>query len=247
MYKEIIFNSQRTGNTNNPVFTLRDPLYIYAFKVKECSIPFSFYMVNGYNNAIAFREAGDGINRVAYLPQGNYDAASIIPALETALTTAGTQSYTVSYSDTTGRLTISAPGNFVIRDGQNGSTAWNVLGISNTSDTASGVSSVTLPGYVDFSFNSSILLCSNVLSNEHVVYSSQDNTAVILNVPATAPAGSVIHHDNMGGYIVYEESVQNVDFLLLDSATGQPINLNGSAFTVVLSVLTSPDDLAIYG
>jgi len=78
------------------------------------------------------------------------------------------------------------------------------------------------------------------------VYTSQENVSVIANVPADAPAGSVIHFDNQGSYLEFEEQVQSVDFLLLDSATGHPIDLNRSAFTVVLSVLTSADDLEMY-
>lgn len=247
MLKEVIFNSARCGNSNNPTFTLRSPLYVYAYRVKSVSIPFSFYMVNANNNTIAFRESADGVNRTATLPVGNYDAATILSALGTALTNAGTQAYTVTYDDVSGRLTISAPGNFRILSGNNGSTAWNVLGVDQYNDTASGVSSVKLPHYVDFSFNSSILLCSNALSSEDVIYSSDDSKAVVCNIPADAPAGSVIHYDNSnGGYLLFEESVQQVDFLLLDSATGKPMDLNGGAFTVILSVLTSADDMDYY-
>lgn len=246
MLKEIIFNSARTGNSNNPTFILRQPVYAHAYKVQSVSIPFSFYIVNSTNNAVAFREAADGVNRTAKLPTGNYDAATILSALGNALTSAGGQSYTVSYNEPQGTLTISAPNNFVIRSGQNGSTAWNALGISNTTDTASGLKNVTLPGYVDFSFNSSILLCSNALSSEDVIYSSGDNIAVLTNVPAVAPAGSVIHYDNPGGWLLWEDNIQSIDFMLLDSATGQRIDLNGSAFTVVLAVLTSPDDLELF-
>lgn len=246
MLKELIFNSARTSNTSNPTFTLRSPVYVYAYRVKSVSIPFSFYMVNSTNNTIAFRESADGTNRIATLPVGNYDASTILSALGTALSATGTQTYTVTYDEVSGRLTISAPGNFKILSASNGSTAWNVLGIDQYNDTATGISTVKLPHYVDFSFNSSILLCSNALSSEDVIYSSDESKAVVSNIPADAPAGAVIHWENHGGFLLFEESIQQVDFLLLDSATGQPIDLNGGAFTVTLSILTTADDMDYY-
>lgn len=245
MLKEIVFNSARTGNSNNPTFVLRQPVYAYAYKVQSVSIPFSFYIVNSNNNVLKFREASNGAEYNAVIEPGNYDAASILTALGDAMTSAGGQTYTVSYNEPQGTLTISAPGGFRILSGNNGSTAWNILGVDKNIDSASGTS-ITLPNYVDFSFNSSILLCSNALSSEDVIYSSADNTAVLTNVPAVAPAGSVIHYDNPGGWLLWEDNIQTVDFMLLDSATGHKIDLNGAAFTVVLAIVTSPEDLEIY-
>lgn len=244
MLKEIIFNSARaTGDPNAPVFTLRQPVYAYALKVQSVCLPFSYYSFGSNNNVLAFTESGTpGTTRYATIPRGNYDASTILNALGTAMSNAGTQTYTVTYNDSQETLSVSAPSAFTVLGGNAGSTAANALGSWWTSNSGSGTS-LTFPHTVNFNGSSSLLLCSNHLASENVIYSSQENTNVLCNIPTSAPSGSVIFYENLGGYLLCENTIQTVDFLLLDSATGLQVDLNGSPFVVVLSILTSPDDM----
>ena len=245
MYREIILNSSNCADTSNPVFRLGKQIYAYALKIKSISIPFSFYTISPATNKICFIESAFPSNTLtATLPTANYNTASIIVALETALKAASntSQNYVVAYNDETDCLVISQPSSFSILAGNAGSTAYRVLGISQTVQTPSA-QTVTFPNVVNFSFNSSILLCSNSLSCENVIYSNNLLQNVLLNVPMDSTEGGVSNYENGGDYFIVDTVLNNIDFSLVDSTTDTNINLNGASFIVVLSILTDQDDM----
>ncbi len=90
---------------------------VIGVTVMEATIPFTFYVINKYNNLLRMRErAIGGANPLPSDPYitvtitpGNYSANTIGTALLSAFTTAGlTGTYTVNYSDASGKLTISS-------------------------------------------------------------------------------------------------------------------------------------------
>jgi len=118
--------SSDDSTRNNPSFYLGKPLdNVEYMKVLEAQIPFSFYLINAYNNTALLTEfytVSPGVfaarTGTVTLPVGNYNSTTICPALVTALNAASTaaaaafpgsgaaRTYTVTVSSLTGKMTI---------------------------------------------------------------------------------------------------------------------------------------------
>lgn len=245
MYREIYFNSQRAANTSCPRFTLGDQIYVHKFKILAATIPYTFYSVNASNNQVKFVEASSSptVKTATLSPAGNYTSASIETELASAMTAAGSQTYSCNYDDSTGKITVSAAGTFKVLSGNNGSSAWDVLGLSKTADTASATS-VTFQNYADLASNTSILIVSSSLTSQNIRYISDMSQNVLCNIPVSVRAGEILYWENVsGGWINADQSLTHLDLMLLDSSTGLPIDLNGGNFTVVLGILETADDI----
>jgi hypothetical protein len=65
------------------------------------------YGVNSTNNTLVFRENSDDLTDFTVtITPGNYSASEFVSVLKTAMDAAGTNTYTVSYSSTTGKINI---------------------------------------------------------------------------------------------------------------------------------------------
>jgi hypothetical protein len=70
------------------------------------NIPFDFYNIDATNNKIIFREVGDIVDRTASISAGEYGSYSFINGIAAAMTAVGGQTYTVTYSKSTFKITI---------------------------------------------------------------------------------------------------------------------------------------------
>lgn len=109
-----------TASTDWPLFNLGRPLVnIAGIKITQVEIPFSWYVFNSKNNKFLLSVAAICTNAVVTIPVGNYNATTIITALEAALDTAlhsqgyvGSLAWTVTFSGAssvpnTGKFTFS--------------------------------------------------------------------------------------------------------------------------------------------
>lgn len=65
------------------------------------------YGINSNNNTLVFRENSDDVTSFTItIPEGNYTSTTFPTALKTAMDAAGANTYTVTYSSTTGKLNI---------------------------------------------------------------------------------------------------------------------------------------------
>jgi hypothetical protein len=80
----------------------------YSVSLEQASIPNLVYGVNGNNAVISFSENGSPTILTATLTHGNYTPALLATELKTRLDAAGSNTYTVVYTPTTGKLTITA-------------------------------------------------------------------------------------------------------------------------------------------
>lgn len=110
------FTSADTGFSAQdwPLFQMATPVTgLAALKVLEVQIPFSFYIFNNSNNVFLLTESGGVTGVAVYIPVGNYSAATLATALQTALnTSSGVFTYTVTFagqasSPNTGKFTFS--------------------------------------------------------------------------------------------------------------------------------------------
>lgn len=109
---------------------------------KSIAVPFTYYGVNSSNNALRFEEPIGGA-ATATIPPGNYSATSIASELATQLnaTSPVGNTYNVTYSATTGRLTINnTTGTFRILS--TSTTAQNILGLASSQFDGAFVASI---------------------------------------------------------------------------------------------------------
>lgn len=99
------------------------------------------FVVDATNNKLDFDEGGGELT--ATVTSATYTPSSLATEIATQLTSAGGQTYSVSYSNATGKWTVSAPGAFNLRTltGTNFATAlYPDIGFDVTADTGSATS-----------------------------------------------------------------------------------------------------------
>lgn len=104
-------------------------------KITTLSTFYYGFTVTKENYSINFNEGAGELT--AYVKIGDYTAEQYVDAVATAMTLAGTQTYTGSFNRTTRRMTISAPSNFSLLANTGSQTSvgiWVMSGYSTASD-----------------------------------------------------------------------------------------------------------------
>ncbi|KAJ3159848.1 hypothetical protein HDU88_008416 [Geranomyces variabilis] len=220
---------------------------VEAVKVLSCSFLQDTDLVQpSYNDQIAFAEDGSTNILTATIPRGTYTIANFPDAVATSMSSAGTQPYTVKYNDITRRLTIATTGtkSFKILEGQRGTTAFGLLGMSRLSETGPGMS-FTLKNTCNLSGSYPLLLVSN-LNVSGTRWLSDFNESTDSNVLCSITPDSindVVTWQNTNGEFLYcDETISALEFHLIDSQTMAEVSLN-SPLTVVIALT---DDIPDY-
>jgi hypothetical protein len=112
-------------------------------KLVNATIPYTWFNITTSNNQ--FTLVVGASTRAITIPPGNYDAAGLLAALQTALNAAGLGVYTVTFSMTTYMYTITAAsGNFSLTFPPTGSPAIALGFVPGTTVTSTG-SAITAP------------------------------------------------------------------------------------------------------
>jgi hypothetical protein len=149
------------------------------------------YGVNSNNNTLQFRENSDDVTTYTVtITPGNYGSADFVAALKSAMDAAASNTYTVSYSSTTGKLAITVilPDTFKL---VGGSMLTNVMGYEPmTSFTAvkSGDYPINIAGtsFVDVTLG---------LSNKNIVTGAGQYRPFI-RVPIAVGFGNLVEFTN---------------------------------------------------
>jgi hypothetical protein len=234
-------NSSSTTTSSSFTYTLNGTVNrVHKISVLSVQIPFSYYVINSTNNTI--RVTVGASTESATVPNGNYNSATICTALVSAMSTLSGNPYTVTYSQSTMKLTISSASTFkILSTGTNnicknlGFVADSATAMSNTGDSA-----INLSGWDYFVIKSTVLTqyqvvpnkTANALSNNTILYTVPINggpTDIIIDTP------SVSIPIRLG----YKQSFQsNIDFQLEDDQ-GNSVSLNGRDWSIELLFETS--------
>jgi hypothetical protein len=96
------------SKTDWPLFNFgRTISDLAAIKILEVQIPFSWYVFNSVISNFELRENGGGV-AIVTIPPGNYNVTTLEVALKAALEAVSVFTWTVSYSQTTGKFTFSS-------------------------------------------------------------------------------------------------------------------------------------------
>ena len=236
------------ATTDWPLFRFDTPVKrIAKMKVLEAEIPFSFYVINTENNTFTLTEV---TSDTVTIPVGNYTSVTLPTALAAALTSAspGTRTYTVTYSATTQKFTITAnSGTF--------SLALNaqlqlILGMSATPSSSGSI--LVSPNAVQITGPNYMYLNSDQLGSLFQTY--LPTTATNFS-PSKGPQIACIPIDVNPGEIVYYTDpapekwfdtqnlmqLQIFDLYWTMGNTNQKVRLNGQSFSIKLGLLLYPD------
>lgn len=235
-----IFLNSKTANqyiggySSNCVFNL-PPMRLprnakIHLSIQSCSIPFSFYNVDYFNNILVYTVNG-GSDIVLEIPQGNYSTTSLKNYLSTAMT-----GFTITYSSLNNTFTFTHPTyNFQFKES---STCMEILGFdehdnyTSTSKTLTSINSINL-----FTIRN-IYITSNNLSLNNINNSTPNLCNILASIPLTSGANSVITYSNSNNVKTMVNDVKSFTMLqiALTDQDGDILDLNGCHWSMTLQI-----------
>lgn len=200
--------------------------------VKSVHFPNLFGNVGTWNNKLYFSSGGAGVF-VAEVPPGQYDVATFLVALQTAITGAGGTTCTgITQDPLTFRLTISttdptsylSDSSVLARTGSVSSLN-NVIGSGSHENTVSATS-VALPGILNLCGPTQLHLTSETLGGAHSSDSLGDSRSVVCVIPIDQPFGSTVHwytRQHLLSFVDYsgDRNLSTIDIRLTTPDDGQ--------------------------
>jgi hypothetical protein len=225
-----IINSKDRNDVNNTTSTSfsynldREIKRVVKIELLSIQIPYTYYTITALNNVV---EISAGTNTI---PIGNYTTSSMALQLKTTMDAIGGGPYTLSFSRTTHKLTVSAAGAFqVLTVAANniaknlGFTVDSTLSTDNTGDIVfnlSGTNYIVIRSDALTEYNARPNVSAVGLTSRNILY-----TMVVkgnpTNILVDEPEGTIIVNLNTKRTFQY-----NIDFSIEDDS-GNPIDLNG--------------------
>lgn len=250
--------------TNWPKIFFGKPLEnVAAVKVLQVTVPNTYYVINSTNNTFTLNESAGLGGGTVTLPVGTYTTSEFPAILKTALEVPGNLTYTITYSDTTMKLTISGDDgtaaakdfNFVFT---NNPSLAAILGCNRTGSTISTTADpavLVTPNVIQLNGPPYLYLNSRSLGSMIHLYLNSDgivNTTgkgadgpQICLIPVNVTRGETITYNDPDPQKWFFTGSQNftgfLDFYLtLGTGDEQvPLDLNGGRFIVKLGILQS--------
>lgn len=201
------------------------------YKLKSLVMPLTFYNIASPNNKIYFNE--NSTNKTATISSGTYDFVTICTAVRTALDNAsgGFATFTVTYSDTTNKLTISSTQNFSILHATNTSSSSGVS-LGFTTDTSAGTSQ-TGDSVLQLNIVQNLCFSINGFGGTFNPSNQQNSTFII---QCDEAAGSIFRYNSSEDYAVFIEfpTPANRIAVQIRDPSGSLIDLNGGNWSMLL-------------
>lgn len=189
-----------------------------SISILSAQIPVSFYNINVYTDVLKIQ-----IGMTVYtftLTNGNYTSTTLVAEILRVLIAQGLTDFTIVYSTTTGKLTISRATSFTILF--SGSTILGVLGYSQTSNTVG--TSLTALNPLNLLGSLRVRVLSTQLSTLNIDSSVKGGVSLLASIPIEAPPYGVILFDN------YTKSSQALSALDITDIDLQLVDDNGNLF-----------------
>lgn len=217
--------------------------HVRSFNIKEIQLPYTFYPINSNNNTIVIRKNGDTQDRTATLTPGEYNLTQFKVELKTQLDAlAGpAQTYTITDSDTTHKITITQNSSSFIYKGTL-STANKLLGFADT-DTPDLIAHTGVNVF-DISGTHYVEVYSNQLTkyDTRVRNSAGSARNLLCIIPLSNYSfGEIIFHKPDLIFDYHPKDEGTIDIELRDedgNILGGTNKLNGQDFTILLQFHT---------
>lgn len=190
------------GSTNHVRFNVGDQTRdlngnVNYVQLSKAEIPVTMYNIIDSNNTLVWTQyTGTGAPTVqlsASVPVGNYTKTNLITALQTEMSNAGGDAYTVAVSSITGKSTITNSAGNDIQLLYASSEIMNVLGYRG--DSAQGISVVS-PYPIDLRGVRTVLVRSNIVQKAIRYSGDVDYNSYVGYVPITESFGSTVYWEN---------------------------------------------------
>jgi hypothetical protein len=207
-------NNQNFGNSS-------------SMELQVIVIPYTFYPVDSNHTTLTFQINGSGVNLNATIPAGYYDSTTFPVALKTAMdTAAGTQTYTITISGTTGLITITQnSGTFLIK----GSSTMNPIIGFTSSDTSGAITQIS-PNLINLSGTDYLDIYSSQLTkfDTKSLDSALSNTTRVIRIPVKDYTfGSTITYRPKFHHMNHKPEDQGQIDVIVRDMYGNIISLNG--------------------
>ena len=224
-------NSQPTWFLKRFLPTRIDRRQTMYVSVMNASIPCTFLNCDYFNNTLIYYD-NNNVEQTVVIPEGNYNVAS----LANWLNTSQSSPFSVTYNAITNHYTIQSKNNQPWTWSSE-STCGELLGLTTDSNLqSSNTGSLTSDiGVNFFTIRNIIILCPTLLTN-NINAQQQNNRSVLINIPVTAGANSMLVYQNTNNIRSELDSygdMSNFQLALVDQ-DGDFIDLNGSHWSISL-------------
>ena len=195
----------------------------------NAQIPVSFYIIDATNNTLGYLEPPTMIQRSITIPIGNYNASTIITAINAAII-ANASVETFSFNSLNGK--ISVVGWLVLGgNGTLGTTIGDILGIG-----IGGANNFTFPYPLNLLGKNKLFINSSNLNN--VAYTSHNTgfSTCICTIPVNVPPYGLIQYTSVTDQnknILVNRVLDNIDIQILD-LNNNYINFNNVNWSITL-------------
>jgi hypothetical protein len=216
------FNSDLSFSIPNLIKKQNYILY-NTIRIVHCEIPFSFYIINEYNNLLAL-STGDIL-----IPYGNYNANSFITAISLLLPT----NMTITLNNLNGKFTLTYNTSFSILTTSN---IYKIFGFVKAKVYSSVNNIINAPFPCNFlGTNNVYIKCPNlILENFN---SATKDYATLLNIPVNVEPFGIIQFLNQTGAknLVKNLQMDNLDIQITDDDNNL-IDFNNLEWNITIEV-----------
>lgn len=205
-----------------------------CYKVHNIQIPRTNFNVNSTNNKVYFIDA-DAVAYTATIIPGSYTSSTLPSALVAAMELVSTQTYTVTFSSTTGKLTIT-PGAGTISmlfSTYTTATARFLLGFNAENTTAAA--SITSTNSIDLSYPASVAVSVDEALDTNYGIFKETGSQYSVYVPFSQAYGA---YTDQSSFDIQQKiklrTTKSVNIRLLDH-DGNEIDLNGVNWEFLIS------------
>lgn len=224
-------------NVNNPVISV-----LVGYGLKSAVIPKTNYNIPAIRNTFQIKDSID--TKTVTVPAGNYTMTELLTEIQSILNGFGVDTYTVTYSAITGKVTITSTyATFELNPNlvyQQGSVLYK-LGFNPTIAYFAVAGTLTAPNVADISGIKNVFIKIKQLTQ---YMRNTTNSMLNFKVDFGGCFGSIIYFSDEAKYHQYfnvsQDSIQSQGFydISLVDEYGFPVDLNGRDWSFVLQLVT---------
>lgn len=210
---------------NIPFFIRKDKNIIYnTIKVLHAEIPYSFYIVNEYNNNLVLSTG------IINIPYGNYNANTFLQTLTLLLPT----NMSIIFDTLTGKYTMSYNQSFSILSS---STCSKLMGFNSNTVYTSISNKIIMINPCNFLGSKNLYIKTTNLIIENYNTNTKDYQT-LLSLPINVAPFGIINYDNVTGSKNVLKNINGSDYLVLNIVDddNNNIDFNNIEWSITLEV-----------
>lgn len=213
-----------------------------AISVLNAQLPYSFYIINVYNNVLRMSVNG-GAQFSLTLTRGNYNSTTLATEIVAQLALAGITSISIALNTTTGSLSFTTTGTS-IEFWYSGSTILRVLGFDPSTNYVSVAKVLTAPYPLNLLNTLKIRIASYALSTATLDSSTKGSLNILAAFPVNAEGYGLNLYENTTAYKteIQVNDLNGFDIQILDDDNNL-INFNNVYWTITMLLEIEYEDV----